>query len=137
MQIVADKQGFSVRAFQEQWFYCPVVSAVDADGKSDWDDPYVPVLSFAQEQGADGARYIWRTHSNLWEKKEYVLEVTPHAARYFVRMEGAGAAGRIAAKCHNGGSAPFSAVGANKTRCKSALARRVPAILPRSVITSG
>ena len=69
MQIVADKQGFSVRAFQEQWFYCPVVSAVDADGKSDRDDPYVPVLSFAQEQGADGARYIWRTHSNLWEKK--------------------------------------------------------------------
>ena len=40
MQIVADKQGFSVRAFQEQWFYCPVVSAVDADGKSDRDDPY-------------------------------------------------------------------------------------------------
>ena len=58
MQIVADKQGFSVRAFQEQWFYCPVVSAVDADGKSDRDDPYVPVLSFAQEQGADGARYL-------------------------------------------------------------------------------
>ena len=108
MQIVADKQGFSVRAFQEQWFYCPVASAVDAGGKSDRDDPYVPVLSFAQEQGADGARYIWRTHSNLWEKKEYVLEVTPHVARYFVRVEGRGRVDAIRFFC---GQAQYEAAG--------------------------
>ena len=108
MQIIADKQGFSVQAFSERWFYCPVSSGVDANGKRDQDDPFVHVLSFEEEQFGDIRRYIWRTHSNLWEKKQYVLEVAPNAARYFVQVEGNGDIDAIRFFC---GQAQYEAAG--------------------------
>ena len=108
MQIIADKQGFSVQAFSERWFYCPVSSGVDANGKRDQDDPFVHVLSFEEEQFGDIRRYIWRTHSNLWAKKQYVLEVAPNAARHFVQVEGNGDIDAIRFFC---GQAQYEAAG--------------------------
>lgn len=90
MYITADRNGFCVNAFDERWFYYPAVSAVDANGKLDRDDPFVHILSFETEQHGALERYIWRTHSELWEQKQYVLEVAPHSARYYVQVEGKG-----------------------------------------------
>ncbi len=90
MNIQVTPTGFSVEAFGETWFRCPACVAVDADGQKDTDDPFLPVLGYEQTVQQGLTVHTWRTHSNLWKKKEYVLEVSPDSARFFVRVEGQG-----------------------------------------------
>ncbi len=90
MKIFANQNGFSVHAFGETWFTCPAFIAVDANGQSDSDDRFVPVLGYEQKEQNGMTIHTWRTHSNLWKMKEYVLEVEENAARFYVRVEGKG-----------------------------------------------
>ncbi len=88
MNILARASGsFDVAAFGETWFFCPVRSAVDANGQKDRDEDF---LGFEETKTETGMQYVWRTCSNLWRKKEYVLEVQGQTARYFIRVEGEG-----------------------------------------------
>ena len=91
MQIHVEKKGeFFIWTFGERWMECPVKIAVDANGEKDSDDCFVPVMAYERQEQEGRILHIWRTHSNLWEKKEYVLEITESAARFFVRVEGKG-----------------------------------------------
>ena len=91
LHISADAQGkFTVSAFGEVWLECPAMIAVDANGERDGDDRFVPVMAYERREEDGKILHIWRTHSNLWARKEYVLEVTESAARFFVRVEGEG-----------------------------------------------
>lgn len=91
LHIDANEQGtFRVSAFGEIWMECPVGIAVDANGERDCDDRFVPVLGYEQKAEDGKTVHIWRTHSNLWTKKEYVLEAGEGYARFFVRVEGRG-----------------------------------------------
>ena len=84
------KGGFTVSAHGETWLECPAMIAVDANGEKDSDERYLPMMSYEQKTEEGKTIHIWRTHSNLWTKKEYVLETTENAARFFVRVEGRG-----------------------------------------------
>ena len=91
LHISANAQGkFTVSAFGEVWMECPATIAVDANGERDGDDRFVPVMAYERREEDGRIQHIWRTHSNLWARKEYVLEVTESAARFFVRVEGEG-----------------------------------------------
>ena len=91
LQVKADERGrFTVSAFGEVWFDCPARIAVDANDTRDCDDSFVPVLGFDVRQAGEKTVYTWRTHSNLWERKEYVLEAGGNSARFFARVEGRG-----------------------------------------------
>lgn len=87
---VTEKGKFLVSAFGEDWLECPVKVSVDANGQKDQDDSFVPVMSYEKLEQAEKTIHLWRTHSNLWAKKEYVLEVEKNSARFFVRVEGKG-----------------------------------------------
>lgn len=95
LSITVDRDSFAIGAFGEEWFVCPVRTGIDAEGARDLDDPFLNVLKRSEEKMAGGIRYIWRTCSNLWTKKEYVLEATENSARFFVRAEGKGRVDRI------------------------------------------
>ena len=84
------KGGFTVSAHGETWLECPAMIAVDANGEKDSDERYLPMMSYEQKTEEGKTIHIWRTHSNLWAKKEYVLEEAENAARFFVRVEGRG-----------------------------------------------
>ena len=84
------KGRFTVSAFGETWLECPVMIAVDANGERDSDERFLPVMSYEQKTEDGKTIHTWRTYSNLWTKKEYVLEATENAARFFVRVEGRG-----------------------------------------------
>ena len=84
------KGGFTVSAHGETWLECPAMIAVDANGEKDSDERFLPMMSYEQKTEEGKTIHIWRTHSNLWTKKEYVLETTENAARFFVRVEGRG-----------------------------------------------
>lgn len=91
MQLSVAPQGrFQISAFGEQWMDCPVRIAVDANGERDQEDHFVPVMAYERQETADKIIHIWRTHSNLWAMKEYVLEAGEGYARFFVRVEGNG-----------------------------------------------
>ena len=90
MIINADARGFHIIAHGETWLECPAMIAVDANGEKDSDERYLPMMSYEQKTEEGKTIHIWRTHSNLWTKKEYVLETTENAARFFVRVEGRG-----------------------------------------------
>ncbi len=68
----------------------PASIAVDANGQKDADDCFVEVLGYEQTEQNGLTVHTWRTHSNLWKKKEYVLEVGENAARFYARVEGKG-----------------------------------------------
>ena len=84
------KGGFTVSAHGETWLECPAMIAVDANGEKDSDERYLPMMSYEQKTEEGKTIHIWRTQSNLWTKKEYVLEEAENAARFFVRVEGRG-----------------------------------------------
>ena len=91
LHISADPQGkFTVSAHGETWLECPAMIAVDANGEKDGDERFLPMMSYEQKTEEGKTTHIWRTHSNLWTKKEYVLEEAENAARFFVRVEGRG-----------------------------------------------
>ena len=90
MIINADARGFHIIAHGETWLECPAMIAVDANGEKDNDDRFVPVMAYERREQKGRILHIWRTHSNLWTKKEYVLEEAKNAARFFVRVEGRG-----------------------------------------------
>ena len=90
VQVRAEERAFSVAAFGEEWFVCPVCVCVDADGVKDRDDTHLNLMEWSSEPMDGGVRYVWRTCSNLWKMKEYVLEVQADSARFFVRVEGKG-----------------------------------------------
>ena len=70
------KGGFTVSAHGETWLECPAMIAVDANGEKDSDERYLPMMSYEQKTEEGKTIHIWRTHSNLWTKKEYVLEAS-------------------------------------------------------------
>ena len=90
MIINADARGFHIIAHGETWLECPAMIAVDANGEKDSDERYLPMMSYEQKTEEGKTIHIWRTQSNLWTKKEYVLEEAENAARFFVRVEGRG-----------------------------------------------
>lgn len=90
LTVRADRRSFTVMAFGEVWFTCPVCIAVDADGKQDRDEAFLDLPVLQEERSETGSRYVWRTCSNLWREKEYVLETDGNAARFFVRVTGCG-----------------------------------------------
>ena len=83
LHISADAQGkFTVSAFGEVWLECPAMIAVDTNGERDGDDRFVPVMAYERREEDGKILHIWRTHSNLWARKEYVLEVTESAVLF-------------------------------------------------------
>ena len=88
MIVKANEQGFSIEIGGEEYLNCPAVIAVDADGKSDADERYLPMRVFETRREGDLTVHIWRTQSGLWEKKDYVLECGADWARFYVRVQG-------------------------------------------------
>ena len=88
MIVKANEQGFSIEIGGEEYLNCPVVIAVDADGKADADERYLPMRVFETRREGDLTVHIWRTQSGLWEKKDYVLECGADWARFCVRVQG-------------------------------------------------
>ena len=81
MIVKANEQGFSIEIGGEEYLNCPAQIAVDADGKSDADERYLPMRVFETRREGDLTVHIWRTQSGLWEKKDYVLECGADWAR--------------------------------------------------------
>ncbi len=90
LTVDAELHSFTVRAWGETWFTCPIESAVDRDGEKDTDEDHCAVFAMRQEKTETGTRTVWHTRSNLWEDKEYVLETADTWARFYVRVFGSG-----------------------------------------------
>lgn len=91
IRLHVEEQGrFQISAFSETWLDCPVRIAVDANGEWDQEDRFVPVMAYERRGEAGKTLHIWRTHSSLCARKEYVLEEGEGFARFFVRVEGRG-----------------------------------------------
>ena len=88
MIVKANEQGFSIEIGGEEYLNCPAQIAVDADGKSDADERYLPMRVFETRREGDLTVHIWRTQSGLWEKKDYVLECGADWARFYARVWG-------------------------------------------------
>ena len=95
LSITADRDVFTVSAFGERWFTCPARIGVDGETALDRDEGFIPLRSLQTEKTDTGLRYIWRTSSNLWQEKAYVLEVEDTYARFFVRVRGRGRVERL------------------------------------------
>ena len=61
LTVRADRRSFTVMAFGEVWFTCPVCIAVDADGKQDRDEAFLDLPVLQEERSETGSRYVWRT----------------------------------------------------------------------------
>ncbi len=88
MIVKANEQGFSIEIGGEEYLNCPAVIAVDADGKSDADERFLPMRAFDMRREDGKAVYTWRTQSDLWAMKTYRLEVGENWARFCVRVQG-------------------------------------------------
>lgn len=53
------------------------------------------VLSFSEEQTAEGYTFTWTSKSSIWEKTEYVLIAKEYHFEYFVRVTGKGNVDRV------------------------------------------
>ena len=88
MIVKANEQGFSIATGGEEFLNCPAVIHVDADGKTDADESFLPMRAFETQQEDGKTIYTWHTLSNLWEKKDYILECGADWARFYVRVRG-------------------------------------------------
>ena len=88
MIVKANEQGFSIEIGGEEYLNCPAVIAVDADGKTDVDERFLPMRAFDMRREDGKAVYTWRTQSDLWAMKTYRLEVGENWARFCVRVQG-------------------------------------------------
>ena len=61
---------------------------MDADGKTDADERFLPMRAFDMRREDGKAVYTWRTQSDLWAMKTYRLEVGENWARFCVRVQG-------------------------------------------------
>ena len=88
MIVKANEQGFSIEIGGEEYLNCPAAIAVDADGRIDADERFLPMRAFDMRREDGKAIYTWRTQSDLWAMKTYTLEAGENWARFFVRVEG-------------------------------------------------
>ena len=88
MIVRANEQGFSIEIGGEEYLNCPAAIAVDADGRIDADERFLPMRAFDMRREDGKAIYTWRTQSDLWAMKTYTLEAGENWARFFVRVEG-------------------------------------------------
>jgi len=88
ISVKINQNGFEIAAFGETWFRLPAAVCVHADGQTDADERFLPMKSLQATKIGEKTVYTWCTVSNLWSKKEYILEVAPAWARFYVRVEG-------------------------------------------------
>lgn len=88
MIVKANEQGFSIEIGGEEYLNCPAAIAVDADGKTDADERFLPMRTFDMRREDGKAIYTWRTQSDLWAMKTYTLEVGESWVRFCVRVRG-------------------------------------------------
>lgn len=83
----ATEEGFSVTKGDILWVKLPIAIEVNANGLTDRDE-FKKHFSFETEK--EKSIFKWTTSSNLWSRKEYVLEVAKDYFLFYVNVKGNG-----------------------------------------------
>ena len=90
--LFVDEVHFEILVNGVRWFSLPARSAVDSSGQEDRD---AEVLSFRTWEETGILYAEWTTHSNLWQRKTYLLEAKENGFYYRIRLKGEGAPDQI------------------------------------------
>ncbi len=86
------QNGFDIIIKGVKWFSIPVNSAVDTEEKVDEDFPFI---NLEIEEGSDKIEAVWKTSSNLWYEKIYMVTADESGFYYRIHVKGNGAIKQI------------------------------------------